>query len=100
MDVARPPHRNRRFFFRPTCRASLAAQAPAPVIVSLDERRLNAALVETMATASPHRREVLALAALGGLAPSAIAALLGLSVETVSVQLHEGVNEVAQRFAG
>lgn len=53
-----------------------------------------------MATSPPRRREVLALAALGGLAPAAIAVVLGLSVEEVSVQLHHGVTEVAARFAG
>lgn len=53
-----------------------------------------------MASAHPRRREVLALAALGGLAPAAIASFLGIPVETVAVQLHDGVNDVVTRFAG
>ena len=68
-------------------------------LVGGDERRLQAALVETMATATPRRREVLALASLGGMPPIAIAAVMGLSVETVSTQLLEGLNEVVARFS-
>jgi DNA-directed RNA polymerase specialized sigma24 family protein len=63
-----------------------------------DDRLLHAALIETLASASPRRREVLALAAMGGLAPAAIASVLGLPVDKVAVQLFEGVNEVVSRF--
>ncbi len=64
-----------------------------------DDRQLRAALVETMASASPRRREVLALAAWGGLAPPAIATVLGLSLDAVSIQLSEGLDEVVTRFS-
>ena len=97
MDVVPAPERNhrwRRARFGAVCRNSSATID----LTDGEDRLLRAALVETLASASPHRREVLALAAMGGLAPAAIAAVLGLPLDSVAIQLHEGMNEVMTRF--
>ena len=57
------------------------------------------ALVGTMAGLSPRRREVLALAVLGGLAPAAIARALGIPAETVGALLQDAVAEIVNRLA-
>jgi DNA-directed RNA polymerase specialized sigma24 family protein len=61
---------------------------------------LRRALVETLATASPRHRQVLALSALGGLGPPAIARALGMSLEAVTIVLQDGMNEVVTRLVG
>lgn len=98
MDVVPAPeqkHRTRRARFNAACRDARHCTID---LTDGDEGQLRTALVETLASASPRRRQVLALAAMGGLPPAAIAAVLGLSVDLVATQLCEGVNEVVSRF--
>ena len=98
MDVVPAPerkHQHRRNRAGSTCRS---AQQCVDLTGS-EDRQLRAALIETMASTSPRRREVLALAAWGGLAPPAIATVLGLSLDAVSIQLREGLDEVLARFS-
>jgi DNA-directed RNA polymerase specialized sigma24 family protein len=56
------------------------------------------ALVVTMASLSPRRREVLAMAAMGGLAPIAIAQALGIPLDFVDVVLEDAVTQVVSRL--
>lgn len=98
MDVVPAPerkHRKRRARLSAVCGGATSRTID---LTGGDDRLLHAALIETLASATPRRRQVLALAAMGGLAPAAIASVLGLPVDKVSAQLYEGVNEVVSRF--
>jgi DNA-directed RNA polymerase specialized sigma24 family protein len=101
MTVPSPQHHPRRAVLGAACRGRMRPAGPGRPGGRSDSEAdlLLTALVGTLASLSPRRRQVLALAAMGGLTAPAIAAAMGLSVEDVGVLLLDAVNEVVNRLA-
>ena len=79
-----------------SCR--VVADLPPPSFIDRHGRRVRDALALTLSSLSPKSRQVLALAAMGGLAPIDIAPVVGMSVDAVAIMLGDATNEVVNRL--
>ncbi|HEV7888015.1 MAG TPA: sigma factor-like helix-turn-helix DNA-binding protein, partial [Acidimicrobiales bacterium] len=90
-------HLVRRAVLGASCR-STAADLPTAAATG-EDRLVNKALIAALAAMSPPDRQVLALSALGGLSPAAIASILGVPVHHVGLVLRDGMAEVRSHLA-
>jgi DNA-directed RNA polymerase specialized sigma24 family protein len=97
MPVPLPEHLPRRARLDGLCRRRRNV-LPAPDLPRRSEHAVHLALVGTLADLTPRRRQVLVLAALGGLGPVAIARIVGLPVDVVGCLLRDAVDEVVNRL--